>query len=152
MRDARTGRVDRERLVLDTSAVLTLIEDEAGADRVVQALKEAEVLLPAVVLMEAYYISLQERGAEEADGRHALLKELDLQILWSLDEAVIRTAARFKTTRRISLADAIVAAYAAQRNATLLHKDPEFEALEGVVRLEALPYKKRRAKKGQGAT
>jgi hypothetical protein len=34
--------------------------------------------------------------------------------------------------------------FAFHHNATLLHKDPEFETLAGQVRLEALPYKKAR--------
>ena len=41
----------------------------------------------------------------------------------------------------LSLADAIIAAFAIQQGAILLHKDPEFEALTGQVSLEALPYK-----------
>jgi predicted nucleic acid-binding protein len=40
------------------------------------------------------------------------------------------------------LADAIIAAFAIQCNAVLVHKDPEFEALAGQMLLEALPYKK----------
>lgn len=35
----------------------------------------------------------------------------------------------------------LTAAYARQHQAIILHKDPEFEALAGQVRLEALPYK-----------
>ncbi len=58
-----------------------------------------------------------------------------------MDEATVLTAARFKAVHRLSLADTIIAAYAVQANATLLHKDPEYEALAGQVRLEALPYK-----------
>jgi len=43
------------RYLLDTSAVLTLIEDEPGADRVEALLRErgAGVLLPFPVLLEA---------------------------------------------------------------------------------------------------
>ena len=95
--------------LLDTLALLTLIEDEAGADRVEQVLAKSEVWLPWLTLLEATYIT--------------------------------RTASRLKAGHHLSLADAIIAAFAIQRNAVLLHKDPEFEALAGQVALEALPYK-----------
>jgi len=35
----------------------------------------------------------------------------------------------------------LIAAYAQQQGAILIHKDPEFEALAETIPLEALPYK-----------
>jgi predicted nucleic acid-binding protein len=133
--------VSRERYLLDTSALLTLIEDEAGAERVEQVLTGDEVWLPWLVLLEAYYISLQERGQAEADRRYALIKQLPATILWEVGELVLLTAARLKAMHHLSLADAIIAAFAIQQKAIFFHKDPEFEALTGQVSLEALPYK-----------
>jgi predicted nucleic acid-binding protein len=134
--------VNSERYLLDTSALLTLIEDEAGADRVEQLLHQAEVWLPWLVLLEATYITQQEQGEAEADRRYALMKQLPITILWEVNEPTLLTAARLKAVHRVSLADAIIAAFAIQANAVLLHKDPEFEALAGQVTLEALPYQK----------
>ena len=133
--------MSRERYLLDTSALLTLIEDESGAERVEQVLTGEEVWLPWLVLLEAYYISLQERGQTEADRRYAMIKQLPATIVWEVDEPVLLTAARLKAMHHLSLADAIIAAFAIQQKAILLHKDPEFEALTGQVSLEALPYK-----------
>ena len=133
--------MSRERYLLDTSALLTLIEDESGAERVEQVLTGEEVWLPWLVLLEAYYISLQERGQTEADRRYAMIKQLPATIVWEVDEPVLLTAARLKAAHHLSLADAIIAAFAIQQGAILLHKDPEFEALTGQVSLEALPYK-----------
>jgi len=53
------------RYVLDTSAVLTLIEDEAGTDQVQTLLEQAKrgevsLLVSFISFMEVYYISLQE--------------------------------------------------------------------------------------------
>ena len=127
--------------VLDTSALLTLIEDEAGASRVSEVLGSERVALPWTVLMEVHYISQQESGAAEADRRYALLKQLPCEILWQVDEPIILTAAGFKAEHRLSFADAVVAAFARRRGATLLHKDPEFEALAEHIALEPLPYK-----------
>ncbi len=130
-----------ERHLLDTSALLTLIEDEAGADRVEQVLRQGQVLLPWVTLLETYYISQQERDQAEAERRYALAKQLPATILWGMDEPILFTAARLKAAHRLSLADAIIAAFSIRENATLLHKDPEFEVLAGQLLLEALPYK-----------
>ena len=130
-----------ERYLLDTSALLTLIEDEIGAERIETVLTQSETLLPWLALLEAHYITLQERGQSEADHRYALMKQLPVTILWETDEPILLTAARLKAAHHLSLADAIIAAYAIRHNATLLHKDPEFEALAGQMLLEALPHK-----------
>ena len=127
--------------LLDTSALLTFIEDEPGSDRVEEVLKYAAILLPWPVLMETYYITLQEKGRAEADRRYALLRQLRAEILWAMDEPILLTAARLKAEHHISLADAVVAAFAIRNNAVLIHKDPEFDALAGLLAMEALPYK-----------
>jgi predicted nucleic acid-binding protein len=125
--------VARKSFVLDTSAILALIEDEAGADRVEEVLQEEKTFLPWIALLEVHYVSQQERGRAEADRRFALLKRLPCEILWQSDEPTVLTAA--------SLADSLIAALAKARDAILLHKDPEFEPLADQIELEALPYK-----------
>jgi predicted nucleic acid-binding protein len=127
--------------LLDTSAILTLIEDEAGADRVERALTYSSTIIPWVVLLETHYITLREQGQAEADRRIALLKQLDVTIVWDMDEATLLTAARVKAEHRLSLADAIIAAFALRAHAVLMHKDPEFDSLAGLLPMEALPYK-----------
>lgn len=135
--------MERKSYVLDTSALLTLIENEDGAGRVENILKTEKVYLPCVVLLEVHYITRQERGQGEADRRYALLKQLPCEILWQLDEPTLLTASRFKAGHRLSLADAMIAAVAQRQQATLVHKDPEYAALVEEVELEALPYKNR---------
>jgi predicted nucleic acid-binding protein len=121
-----------------------LIENEEGADRVESILREERAMLPWLALLELHYITQQERGQAEADRRYALLKQLTGEVLWLLDESVLLTASRLKANHRISLADAVIAAYAMRQGAVLLHKDPEYEALAGELEVEALPYKPRR--------
>jgi predicted nucleic acid-binding protein len=127
--------------LLDTSALLTFIADEDGSGRVEEVLRRVGTLLPWPVLMETYYISLREEGRAEADRRYALIRHLEAQILWDMNEQILLIAARLKAEHHVSLADAIVAAYAIQHKAVLIHKDPEFEALTGLLPMEALPYK-----------
>lgn len=134
----------RKTYLLDTSALLTLIENESGAVRVEEVLREEQTLLPWPALLEVHYISRQEKGPGEADRRYALMKQLPSEILWKIDEPTLLTASRFKSAHRLSLADALIAAFAEQQDAILLHKDPEFEALADQLELEHLPYKKPR--------
>ena len=130
-----------ERFVLDSSAIIALMEEEDGADRVAEVLSQRNSILPYMVLLEVYYISLRESGQADADRRYALMKQLPVKILWHTDEAVLMTAAHFKAFHRISLADAVIAAYAKLYNAILLHKDPEYESLADKIKLESLPFK-----------
>ena len=127
--------------LLDTSALLSFIEDEAGADSVEHALKQPTTLVPWPVLLETHYITLRERGEAEAYRRTALVKQLDVKVLWGMDESTLLVAAQLKAAHRLSLADAIIAAFAVLSDAVLMHKDPEFDALAGVISMEALPYK-----------
>ena len=133
--------MDRRPFLLDTSALFSLLEDEDGADRVEGLLRTERVYLPWVVLLEVHYVSRQERGEDVANSRLALLKKLPAEIIWQHDEPALLQASRFKAQNRLSLADALIAGIASQLSAILVHKDPEFEALNGVVDLEALPYK-----------
>ncbi len=130
--------------LLDTSALMTLLEGEAGADRVEQLLRTQTVLLPFMSLLEVHYVTIQEQGEEEAHARHAMLQALQAVHLNEVDEPVLLAAAHLKAHNRMSLADAIIGAFAERHGAVLVHKDPEFEALAGQVRLEALPYKARK--------
>jgi predicted nucleic acid-binding protein len=126
--------------LLDTSAVLTLIEDEPGADRVEELLRTGTVLLPFIAGLETYYITLREAGADEAERRLFLLRQLPVRWLDTVDDAIIVTAGRFKARHRLSFADCLVAAFAAKAGAVLVHKDPEYDALSAVPQ-ERLPYK-----------
>ena len=124
--------------VLDSSAVLALIEEEDGADRVEEIVRGGGAILPFVVLLEVYYITRREKGEVEAKRRHALLQQLPAKVLWKVDEPLLFAAGRLKAERRLSLADALIAAYALQESAVLVHKDPEYKLLAGELELEAL--------------
>jgi ribonuclease VapC len=125
----------------DTSAVLTLMDGEEGADLVEDILRTREILLPALVLFETYYKSIQYRGMETAELRYATLKSIRATHVSELSEPVLLKGGEFKARHQISLADAIIAAYAFVHHATLVHKDPEFEALTMVNQMK-LPYKR----------
>lgn len=131
--------------VFDTSAWLTLIEDEAGSDTVQGLLEKARageviVLVSFMSFMEMYYITLQERDLNEAQERVRLMAALPI---WRVEstKALGILAAELKAAYRLSVADAWIAALAKERGATLVHKDPEFEQVEAVLEVLKLPYK-----------
>ena len=138
------GSSARPTYLLDTSAVIALLEDEAGADRVEVILRNEHVLLPFVVSLEVYYLSFQERGEEVAYKRYMMLQGLKMERLNEVTQTVLLTAGRLKALHQLSLADSIIAAFARCNSAVLVHKDPEYAALSGDVQLEALPYKSRK--------
>jgi predicted nucleic acid-binding protein len=133
--------LSNNRFLLDSSAILAFIEDEEGSERVESVLSSGQALVPWIALLEVTYITRRELGPVEADRRFSYLKRLPVELLWNSDDAVVLAAARLKAENRISLADSVIAAHSLVKQATLLHKDPEFEALRGTVAMESLPYK-----------
>lgn len=131
--------------VLDTSAWLTLIEDEPGSDLVQEVLEQAQdgesvVWVSFMSFMEVYYITLQERDTAEALERVRLIGALPILRIEST-EALNVMAAELKAAYRLSVADAWIAALAKERGATLIHKDPEFKQVEDEIKVLELPYK-----------
>ncbi|MBN2092959.1 type II toxin-antitoxin system VapC family toxin [candidate division KSB1 bacterium] len=135
----------KDDFVLDTSAVMTFLENEAGADRVADLFEQAEtgainLFLSFVTFTEIYYITIQKRGKEFAEHRMDALETLPVKRIES-NVKIGKIAGDFKAAYRVSFADAWIAALAKNKNATLVHKDPEFECLESQLKIIKLPYK-----------
>lgn len=137
-----------KRFLLDTSALLTLRDNEPGADRVAQLLDlaqrgHAQCLGCFLSLMEITYRVW--RDEDRAAGQLAYRQCLALPIEWvQSSEPLLLQAAEFKARHLLSLADAWIAACAEQRDAVLVHKDPEFTALPLAQELLPLKAKARR--------
>ncbi len=90
--------------------------------------------------MEVYYVTLQERGPAEAQTRVDLMAaSAGLRV--DSTEALSVLAGELKAKHRLSVADAWIAALAQERDAVLVHKDPEFEQIETTITMLKLPYK-----------
>lgn len=125
----------------DTSAILTLLDNEEGAPTIEKILRQERILLPAIVLFEVYYISIVRRNVEVAEQRYALLKSLPARHISELPEPVLLKGGEYKAQHRVSFADALIGAYAFVYDATLVHKDPEYEPLHEIRQVK-LPYKR----------
>jgi predicted nucleic acid-binding protein len=91
-----------------------------------------------ISLMEVFYRIWKNEG--EAVGRAAYQVCKTLPIEWDESIELLERAASVKAQHPLSLADAWIAATALELGATLVHKDPEFENLAGLLE-ERLPYK-----------
>ncbi len=137
------------RYVLDTSALLALREDEAGADKVEKILRESEegkceVYLSFMTLMELCYRVWQNKGEQFAKEILAETEALPIKRVGERKELLIK-AARIKASFQLSVADSWIIATAWEKKANLVHKDPEFEQVKDIVRLMPLPYKTKKS-------
>lgn len=132
--------------LLDTSAALAHYFEEPGADRVDAILRssEARVGLSALSVFEIVQ-AVAHRTGDGAEGERAAGVYAGLaQEIVPVSMAVVRIALdlRRAASARIALADILIAATAAQQDATLVHRDPHFAALPaGRPTQEALPEK-----------
>ena len=136
---------NKDIFVLDTSALLTFIEDENGSEYIENLLlgaeREEEVIYVSFIsLAEVFYIIIQEKSESEALRRIKLIQSLAVKVIESNESLNLR-AGKLKATNRISLADAFIAALCQEINGTLVHKDPEFENLTSSLKEYRLPYK-----------
>lgn len=137
-----------KRFLLDTSAILTLRDDEPGADRVAEVLglaakDQAKCFGCFITLMEVFYRVWRDEN--KAAGQLAYQQCRALPIEWlSNTESLLAKAAEYKAMYPLSIADAWIAACASEQGAVLLHKDPEFKPLP--VTQELLPLKVKKIK------
>lgn len=121
--------------VLDTSALMRLLLDEPGADEVERIVKgDQPVALPFMALMEARYILLRKLPTQQVNQLVAMVRATDIDIPESNSEWG-RAAAQVKAGGGLSLADAWMAAWALMQDATLVHRDREFDGVPGLRKL-----------------
>jgi len=129
--------------VLDSWALLALLQgEEPAAARVKQILLEGErqqatLLISIVNLGEVYYRVGRRSSRAAAVDTLNQIRSLSLTIVSASDEMVL-AAADLKLDYTISYADAFAAALADRMGATLVSGDPDFDLLQGRIRLEKL--------------
>ena len=118
--------------VLDTSALVSYFKDEPGAGKVELVLRQPSTfLLPFMAVMELRYVLARIFAPPRIDQLIRTLRASGAPIVES-DPAWGAAAARLKARGGLSLADAWIASLAVMHDAELLHKDPEFDQVEGL--------------------
>lgn len=147
----RNAPVTEKTVLLDTSAIVALLSDEEGAGIVQNYLEAArngqvKMICSFASMAELYATTWRRSDKQKALHYHALVRSWPVRWIDS-DESLCLAAGALKASHKLSFADAFIAATAIHYDAVLVHKDPEFEPLAGIIRLRALPYKSA-AKKG----
>lgn len=128
--------------VLDSWALIAFFEDEPAADQVEKLLVKAEagthkLLLCVVNWGEIYYNTMRKVSQQAAEQKAREIAGLAIELV-GLDDSnldLVRQAAIYKATRKLSYADAFAAALAKIRNAELVTGDEEFKQVQDEIKI-----------------
>jgi len=127
------------RYVLDSFALLTVLELQRGMDRVTELIDEAQVgsvelHMSAINLVEVRYHIIR-RGKNTKDNE-AAIKVLPVSVASA--DAYLEQVAELEARYPISLADCFCAALAMDLDCPVVTGDPEFRKLESILQVEWL--------------
>jgi ribonuclease VapC len=125
-------------MVLDAHALMVLFNDEPGAEEVEKILLKAEsgnprLLMTVINWGEIYYSIMRGASKEMADSKSHEIAGMRIELVPvdARDLELVRQAAVFKATKKMSYADCFAAALAKIRDAELVTGDREFKLVEG---------------------
>jgi predicted nucleic acid-binding protein len=127
--------------VLDSHALMALFNDETGAEEVEKLLLKAEggspkLLMSVINWGEIYYSVMRGASPEMAEEKAKEMAGMQIELVpVDTDLHLVRQAATFKATKKMSYADCFAAALAKLRNAELVTGDREFKAVEGEIKI-----------------
>ncbi len=128
--------------VLDTSALLTLWNDEEGADIVERIMRSGVLIYVSfMTFMEGRYRLWKNVGKGESDEFSQYLELLPVKRV-NINDFIFEKSVEIKATNNLSVCDSWIIATAITTNSVLVHKDPEFEQVKKKIKLKTLPYKK----------
>lgn len=126
-------------LVLDSSALLTLLFDEAGAEAMEALMhrateKEQPMLMTGVNWAEVCYRVGKRQGAEALARAGEFATNTSITIV-AADRELAEAAAAYKAADLLGLADAFAAALARSSKADLVTADREFKSVESEIKI-----------------
>jgi len=126
----------KDKILLDTYAVLAYLQGEKGSEVVKDILASKNtVLMNEINIGETYYILTKSQNLEKAEFfLNTILPSLNIKPLGNTLNDVIE-AARIKARYPISYADAFVVATALREKAIIVTGDPDFRHLEQTVKI-----------------
>ena len=130
--------------VLDSHALLTFFQDEAGAEEVERLLARAESAGPRLLLSvvnwgEVYYSTMRKISQQAAEEKAREIAALPIEVIpVEADLELVRQAAIYKAGGKLAYADAFAAALAKLRNAELVTGDPDFKQVEDEIKIRWL--------------
>jgi uncharacterized protein len=122
--------------LFDACALIAFLNDEEGAEKVGQLLKEGirnqnSFFLHEINQLEIYYGLYRDEGEALAEATYSIILGLPIKIISGLKKHVFKEAGRLKSIYKISLADSIALAEAKLRKIPLITCDHhEFDRLD----------------------
>ena len=125
--------------VMDAYSIIAFLENEPGAERVAELIKQArdrmkDLLLSVVNWGEVYYAVHRSGGPAAAEDALAVLETLPIEIV-EADRLQTKAAAKLKAEKKMSYADCFAAALAMLRKAELVTGDREFREVEKEIKI-----------------
>jgi len=116
-----------KKFVLDSYAILALVEDEPGAQVVAEIIFEetAEPYVSLVSLGEVYYIVMRREGEGAAEAIVRGVRQEEGLVIAEASWPRVKDAARLKAGGGLAYADAFVLGLAQELSALLVTGDPE---------------------------
>ncbi len=129
-------------IVLDASALLALLFDEPGAEKIENLFNQAAeadkpMLISAVNWAEVLYKMQRKHGTQGFEGARQFELTMPLDAV-PVDRELAETAAHLKNEHDLGLADAFAAALAKQKKAELVTADTEFKPFEKEIKINWL--------------
>lgn len=125
--------------VLDSYALLAFFENEKGAGKVADIIRQARdrdkpLLLSTVNWGEVLYIVTRASGGVSAGKIEEIIDTFPIEIV-PVDRTLAKMAAEFKAAKKMSYADCFAAALAKLKKAELVTGDPEYKAVANEIRI-----------------
>lgn len=131
--------------VLDSWPLVAFFEDEPAAPEVKKLLLASEagrhkLIMNVVNWGEVYYSIMRATSQQQADEIAREIAGMPIDIIGVGDDLMlVRQAAIYKATKKMSYADCFAAALAKIRGAELVTGDEEFREVEGEIKINWLP-------------
>lgn len=130
----------KNRILLDSFALLAFLKKEDGYKKVIDLLStdETHLLMNDINIGETFYILARERGVKKAEYfLEVILPALAVTNIGNSLQEVIE-AAKIKAKHPISYADCFVVATAIKEKAAIITGDPAFKHVENIVTVDWL--------------
>ena len=129
-------------VVLDASALLALLFDEPGAEKIENLFNQAAeadkpMFIAAVNWAEVLYKMHRKQGAQGFEGARHFELTMPLDVV-PVDRELAEAAALLKNKHDLGLADAFAAALAKHKKAGLVTADREFKSVEKEIKINWL--------------
>ncbi len=129
--------------VLDSWALIALFNEESAAEDVEKLLHAATagrhtLLMHVINWGEIYYTTMRRGGESAAKSVATDIGQMPINIVESANFELVRQAAAFKATKKLSYADCFAAALAKLRRAEFVTGDREFKTMEGELKINWL--------------